>query len=52
MKTSLRRRHAQMVRNGAVSHKIDFITLNIEGHQNRITGNFDECVDFSYLWSS
>ena len=36
-------RHAQMVGNGASSHKIDHITifqenLNLEGHQNRITG--------------
>ena len=33
-----------MARNGAFSHKIDYITnfleiLNLEGHQNRITGS-------------
>ena len=44
MKISLRRRHAQMVRNGAFSHKIDYITifleiLYLEGHQNCITGS-------------
>ena len=44
MKISLRRRHAPMVRNGAFSHKIDYITifeeiLNLEGHQNRTTGS-------------
>ena len=44
MKISLRRRHAPMVRNGAFSHKIDYITIflenqNFEGHQNRITGS-------------
>ena len=40
---SLRGRHAQMVGNGASSHKIDHITifqenLDLEGHQNCITG--------------
>ena len=44
MKISLRRRHAPMVGNGALSHKIDYITifleiLNLEGHQNRNTGS-------------
>ena len=44
MKISLRRRHAPTVRNGAFSHKIDYITifeenLNLEGHQNRIAGS-------------
>ena len=44
MKISLRRRHAPMVRNGAFSHKIDYTTifleiLNLEGHQNCITGS-------------
>ena len=33
-----------MARNGALSHKIDYITifeeiLNLEGHQNRTTGS-------------
>ena len=33
-----------MVRNGAFGHKIDYLTifleiLNLEGHQNRITGS-------------
>ena len=42
MKISLRRRHAPMVRKGAFSHKIDYITIcleniNLKGHQNRIT---------------
>ena len=44
MKISLQRRHAPMVGNGALSHKIDYITifletLNLEGHQNCITGS-------------
>ena len=44
MKIYLRRRHAQMVRNGAFSHKIDYIrifleNLNLEEHQNRIIGS-------------
>ena len=44
VKISLRSRHAPIVRNGAFSHKIDYITifvkeiLNLKGHQNRITG--------------
>ena len=42
--TALRHRHAPMVGNGALSHKIDYITifweiLNLEGHQNCITGS-------------
>ena len=41
---SLRRRHAPMVENGALSHKIDYITifeeiLNLKGHQNCTTGS-------------
>ena len=43
MKVSLQRRHAPMVGNGAMSHKIDFITIfeiqNLEGHQNCTTGS-------------
>ena len=44
MKISLRRRHAPMIENGALSHKIDYITifkeiLNLEGHQNCTTGS-------------
>ena len=44
MKISLRRRHALMVGDGAYSNKIDYITilleiLNLEEHQNRITGS-------------
>ena len=44
MKIPLRRRHAPMVRNGAFSYKIDYITHsleipNLKGHQNRITGS-------------
>ena len=44
MKIYLRRRHAPMVENGALSHKIDYFTifeeiLNLEGHQNRTTGS-------------
>ena len=44
VKISLQRRHAPMVGNGALSHKIDYITifeeiLNLEGHQNRTTGS-------------
>ena len=44
MKISLRRRHSPMVTNGALNHKIDYITifqeiLNLEGHQNWITGS-------------
>ena len=44
VKISLRRRHAPIVRNGASSHKIDYITIfleniNPEGHQNRNTGS-------------
>ena len=44
MKISLRHRHAPKVGNGAFSHNIDLITflleiLNLEGHQNRITGS-------------
>ena len=44
VKVSLRRRHAPMVGNGALSHKIDYITiyeeiLNLEGHQNCTTGS-------------
>ena len=44
MNISLRRRHAPLVRNGALGHKIDYITilkeiLNLEGHQNCITGS-------------
>ena len=44
MKISLRRRHAPMIKNGAFSHKRDYITifweiLNLEGHQNRISGS-------------
>ena len=42
MKISLRRRYAPMVKKGALSHKIDCITifwenLDLEGHQNRNT---------------
>ena len=38
------RRHALMVGDGASSHKIDYVSkfkeiLNLEGHQNRITGS-------------
>ena len=41
MKISLRHRHAQMIGDGAFSHKIDRFKkmleiLNITGHQNRI----------------
>ena len=40
MKISLRRRQALMVEDGAFSHKIDYVAiLNIEGHQNCITGS-------------
>ena len=44
MRIFLRRRHAPMVRNGAFSHKIDYITivseiLNFKGHQERIIGS-------------
>ena len=44
MKISLRRRHALTVADGALSHKIDHVTifkeiLNTEGHPNRITGS-------------
>ena len=43
MKISLRRRHALTVGNGAFSHTIEKVTilmeiLNLEGHQNCITG--------------
>ena len=43
MKISLRRRHAQTVKNGASSHKTNCIDifseiLNPEGHQNRCIG--------------
>ena len=55
MKISLRRPHAPMVRNGAFSYKIDYITiileiLNPEGHQNCINGSsvtailLNECI--------
>ena len=41
---SLRRRHALMVGDEASSQKIDYVSkfleiLNLEGHQNRITGS-------------
>ena len=41
---SLRHRHAQMVDNGAYSHRIDYVIfflkiLNLEGHPNRIIGS-------------
>ena len=44
VKISLRRRHALVVKDGAFSHKIDYFSnflevLNLEGHQNRITGS-------------
>ena len=40
MKTSLRRRHALIVEEGAFIHKIDYVTvLNLEGHLNCITGS-------------
>ena len=44
MKLSLRRHHAPMVGNGALSHEIDYITifdeiLNLRRHQNRTTGS-------------
>ena len=44
MKISVRRRHAQIVEDGAFSHKIDCITivlniLNLKGHPNCITGS-------------
>ena len=44
MKISLRRRHAQTVKNGASSHKTNYIDifseiLNPEGHQNRSIGS-------------
>ena len=44
MKISLRRRHAQMVGDGALSHKIDYFqeflkTLNLKGHQNCTSGS-------------
>ena len=44
MKISLRRLHAPMVGNGALSHKIDYITIfkeihNLGGHPNRTTGS-------------
>ena len=44
MKISLRPRHALTVEYGAFSQKIDHATifqeiLNLEGHQNRITGS-------------
>ena len=43
MKISLQHRHAPMVGNGALGHKIDYFTilgeiLNLEGHKNPITG--------------
>ena len=43
-KISLWHGHAQMVRNGAFSHKIDYLTifkdiLNLEGHKNCIAGS-------------
>ena len=42
-KISLRRRHTLPIADGAFNHKIDYVTiceekLNLEGHQNRITG--------------
>ena len=44
MKIALRRRHAQTVKNGASSHKTNYIgifseILNPEGHQNRCIGS-------------
>ena len=40
MKISLRRRHTLLVQDGALSHKINYVTiLNLEGHPNRITGS-------------
>ena len=44
MKISLQRRHAQTVKNGASSHKTNYIDifleiLNPEGHQNRYIGS-------------
>ena len=42
MKISSRRRHALTVKDGAFSHKVDYVTifqeiLNLEVHPNRIT---------------
>ena len=41
VKLSLRRRHAQMVKNGASSHKTNFIDkiINLEGHLNHCSGS-------------
>ena len=44
MKISLRRRHTQMVGDGAFSHEIDWFPilleiLNLKGHPNCITGS-------------
>ena len=44
MKISLRRRHAQTVKNGASSHKTNYVEilsdiLNPEWHQNRFIGS-------------
>ena len=44
MKISLQRRHAQMVGDGAFSHKIDRVSnfkeiLHLKGHPHRITGS-------------
>ena len=44
MKISLQRRHAPTVRNGALSHKIDYISnfkdnQNLKGYQYRNTGS-------------
>ena len=44
MKISLRRRHAQTVKNGASSHKTKYINIlleiiNLEGHQNCCIGS-------------
>ena len=44
MEISSQHRHAIMVRDGALSHKIDYITifqeiLNLEEHLNRNTGS-------------
>ena len=50
-----------MVKDGAFSHKIDYVTvfkeiLNLEAHSNcitgsKVTGKFAEWMDFAYWWS-
>ena len=44
MKKTFQRRHSLMVADGAVIHKMDYVTivkeiLNLEGHPSRITGS-------------